>query len=32
MGRLLWKLARQVTGCGKGVWVRSIAMCMGDFG
>ena len=30
-GRLLRKIARQAVECGKGVWVKNLAKCIGDF-
>ena len=30
-GRLLRKIARQAMQCGKGVWVKNLAKCIGDF-
>ena len=30
-GRLLKKIARQAVECGKGVWIKNMAKCMGDF-
>ena len=30
-GRLLRKVAREAVKCGKGVWIRNMAKCMGDF-
>ena len=30
-GRLLKKIARQAVECGKVVWIRNMAKCMGDF-
>ena len=30
-GRLLKKIARQAVECGKEVWIKDVAKCMGDF-
>ena len=30
-GRLLRKIARQAVECGKGVWVKNLAKCIGEF-
>ena len=30
-GRLLRKIARQATECGKGIWVKNMAKCVGEF-
>ena len=30
-GRLPKKIARQAAECGNGVWIESMAKCMGDF-
>ena len=29
-GRLLKKIARQAVECGKGVWIKNMAKCVGD--
>ncbi len=30
-GRLLRKIARQAIECGKGIWVKNMAKCVGEF-